>query len=369
MLGRREEQMKILTTLLVGLAFILLNACDKDRIVDPKPKCDGLDVANAVVFEEILHHLLSKETVIEGDWQGDFGDATSYAPPVLLAHGKAACDENEIALARDTIEREYKLIHAFLNNSSEALIGGLGLTEIYEIGQDKRAAEETRYLIEIVDAVYELFNENGLLPKSMADTYGQTASTAIVAALQLQYVIKVDPADINRRDRALEIVDNIEAAAYDSAGFYVFDAGNTELYLYPNVSMMLVHSLAYHVSKDARHLEIARSLLPALDPLFLPEIDAYRSREQGDYNYVTLSSHNYLALALISLFRGTGDDLYLNKARRTVDFIINRLYSDGIAYHDLTNNQRSSLYCTGCNFQLLFILWKMADTRAEVSML
>lgn len=351
----------------MSLALISLGACDKDGIVDPKPNCNGLDVANPAVFEKILDHLLTNEAVVEGDWQGDFGDATGYAPPVLLAHGKAACDETAIALAHDTIEREYKLIHAFLNNASEALIGGLGLTEVYETSEDKRAAEEARYLSEIVDAAYEFFNENGLLPKSMTDIYGQTASTAIIAALQLQYVIKVDPVDIKRRNRALEIVDKIAAAAYNSAGFYIYEAGNTELYLYPNVAMMLVHSLAYHASKDAHHLEIARSLLAAIEPLFLTAIDAYRSRARGGYDYVTLSSHNYLALALISLYNETGDAIYLNKARRTIDFILKRLYSEGIVYHDLTNNQRSSAYCTGCNFQFLFILWKMADTRAEAT--
>lgn len=358
----KENKMKTLTTILLSLALIIPSACDKD-VTSPEPttNCNGLKVYNPIVFEAIFDHLLSNETIIEGNWEGDFGDATCYAPPVLLAHGQAACDETEIDLANEIIEREYKLIDTFLNNSSEALIGGLGLTEVYEINQDERVAEETRALIKIVDAAYALFNKNGLLPKSMSENYGQTVSTAIVAALQLQYVIKVDPSDIERRNRALQIVDNIEAAAYDSAGFYIFEAGSTEMYLYPNVSMMLVHSLAYHFSKDAHHIEMAQSLLAAIEPLFLPGIDAYRYRDHDGSNYVSLSSHNYLTLALIQLFTETGDNMYLDKAKRTVDFILNRLYRDGIVHHHLENDQRSGRYCTGCNFQFLFILWKMAE--------
>jgi hypothetical protein len=360
--------MKIFTTILMSLIFLLPTIDDISQVVIASPErdeininCDSLKVIYPLVFKAILNHLLTNETVVNGDYQKDSGDATCYAPPVLLAHGMATGDTTETNLARAIIEREYYLINNFLANSSEALIGGLGLTEVYDLNQDQQVAKETRYLIEIVDALYESLNENGLLPKSMTALYGQTASTAIVVALELQYFIKVDPSDINRRNRALAIVQKIEAAAYDSAGFYIFEADNKELYLYPNVAMMLVHSLAYHVSEDIHHLKMARSLLPAIDPLYHPELDAYLSRAQGADNVVTLASHNYLVLALKDLFDETGDTLYLNKAQRTIDFIINKLYSDGIAYDNLTNNQKSGWYCTGCNFQLLFVLWQMGE--------
>lgn len=365
--------MKIITKFLLCFA-LLLSSVDHDSLASPAPDgssvaADSLEVLYPAVFHEILHHLLTKEKVIAGDYYGDFGDATCYAPPVLLAHGLATGDSAQIKLARAIIAREYNLIRNFLFNSSEALIGGLGLTEVYGISPETRLTEEIRTLLSHVDSVYDLFNENGLLPKSMADSYGQTASTAIIAALQLKYLIKIDSTDSARRERALTMVKRIEAAAYDSTGFYRWNADDTVLSLYPNAAMMLVHSLAYHVTRDDHHLKMARSLLPAIAPLFKPELDAYLYRKSDPSEYISLSSHNYLALALLHLFDETQDGTYLHTAQRTVDFIIKRLYNNGIVYHDLRNNVRATYYCTGCNFQFLFVLWQAAIATNQTAVL
>ncbi len=76
---------------------------------------------------------------------------------------------------------------------------------------------------------------------------------------------------------------------------------------------------------------------------------------------VSFSSQNYLALALIYLYTETGNRIYLYKAKRTTDFIINKLYSNGTVYHHLENAQQADWYCKGSNFQFLFILWQMAN--------
>lgn len=364
-----RQMMKMITKFLLYSA-LLLSSVDHDSLASFAPDgssiaADSLEVLYPTVFHEILHHLLTKETVIGGDYQRDFGDATCYAPPVLMAHGLATGDSAQIQLARAIMTHEYGLIHNFFNffyNASEALIGGLGLTEVYGMSPETRLAEEIRTLLSHVDSVYDLFNENGLPPKNLASDYGQTASTAIIAALQLSYLIKIDSTDSARRERALMMVKRIEAAAYDSAGFYRWNADDTELTLYPNAAMMLVHSLAYHVTRDDHHLKMARSLLPAMAPLFRPELDAYLYRKSDPNEYISLSSHNYLTLALLQLFDETQDPTYMRKAQRTVDFIITRLYNNGIVYHDLRNNVRANYYCTGCNFQFLFVLWQAAKS-------
>jgi hypothetical protein len=369
--------MKIITKFLLCFA-LLLSSVEHDSLASPAPEgsgvaADSLEVLYPAVFHEILHHLLTQETVIAGDYQRDFGDATCYAPPVLMAHGLATSDSAQIELARAIITREYGLIRNFsiffFSNAAEALIGGLGLTEVYGMSPETRLAEETRNLLSLVDSVYDLFNENGLLPKNLASFYGQTASTAIIVALQLKYLIKIDSTDSARRERALKMVKRIEAAAYDSAGFYRWNADDTELTLYPNAAMMLVHSLAYHISGDDHHLEMARSMLAAIAPLFRSELDTYLDRESDPNEYISLSSHNYLALALLHLFDETQDGTYLHTAQRTVDFIIKRLYNNGIVYHDLRNNLRATYYCTGCNFQFLFVLWQAAIATNQTAVL
>lgn len=368
-----RQMLKIITKFLLCSA-LLLSSANHDSLASPAPDgssvaADSLEVLYPAVFREILHHLLTKETVIAGDYSGDFGDATCYAPPVLMALGLATGDSVQIELARAIIAHEYGLIDNFLFNSSEALIGGLGLTEVYEISPETRLAEETNTLIRHVDTLYDLVNQNGLLPKNLASDYGQTASTAIIAALQLKYLIKIDSTDSARRERSLTMVRRIEAAAYDSAGFYRWNADDAELCLYPSAAMMLVHTLAYHVTGDEHHLDLARSLLPAIAPLFRPELDTYSDRESDPNEYVSLSSHNYLALALLHLFDETQDPTYMHKAQRTVDFIIKRLYNNGIVYHDLRNNVRATYYCTGCNFQFLFVLWQAAIAKNQTAVL
>ncbi len=103
--------MKIITKFLLCSA-LLLSSVDHDGLASPAPDgssvaADSLEVLYPAVFHEILHHLLAKEKVIAGDYQGDFGDATCYAPPVLLAHGLATGDSTQIKLARAIIAREF----------------------------------------------------------------------------------------------------------------------------------------------------------------------------------------------------------------------------------------------------------------------
>lgn len=113
--------MKTITKFLM-CSVLLLSSVDNDGLASAAPNgssvaADSLEVLYPAVFHEILHHLLTKERVIAGDYQGDFGDATCYAPPVLMAHGLATGDSTQIELARAIIAREYRLIDNFLFNS------------------------------------------------------------------------------------------------------------------------------------------------------------------------------------------------------------------------------------------------------------
>ena len=334
---------------------------DNEVDADVERDCSPLEVARPEVFDDVLRHLLDAESVSEGDWDGDFGDATCYAPPVLLAHGRATCSEREVSLAWETVEREYFVIQHFMEHSSEALIGGLGLTEVYALEPDSEVAENGRLLIDYLWDAISLLGEEGMLPAAMSEPYGQTATTGIVAALMLRYVIQVDPDDTVVRDRALELTETIDGAVYDSSeGYYWRGIEDSDLYLYPNVAMSLVHSLAHHITGDEAHLERARRLLPAIEELYVPDVGAYHSPYQGtEPDYASLSSHNYLVLALIYLFDETGEEIYLETANGALDFIQERLLVEGIAYHHWEADERADWYCTGCNLQLLYVLWQM----------
>ncbi len=332
---------------------------DADR--DEACEVEGFVTARPELFDEILNHLLTEETLSEGDWDEDFGDATCYAPPVLLAHGLGLCQNAEISLGWETIEHEYRLIDEFLGSASEAMIGGIGLTQVYALAPGDELAEKTRKLIELVETTLPVIGNQGLLPESISEPYGPTAATAIVSALLLLYVDAVDGEDVYVRDRGLEIADDIDAAAFDEeGGFYRRAPEDEALFLYPNVAMILVHALAHRSTGDSFHLDRARALITAIEALWLPEVEAYHSPYQGEGNdYVSLSSQNYTAIALLFLFDETGDAELLEAVRGRVDFIESSLYSEGVAYHHWEHGERADWYCPGCNFQLLYVLWQL----------
>ena len=304
---------------------------------------------------------MTSETHVEGDWEGDFGDATCYAPPVLIGEGLASCDEAMVELGWATVAREYAVIDDFLESPEEALIGGLGLTQVYTFVPDPEVATQCRSLIELVETTLPVIGLDGLLPVAMSEPYGQTAATAIVVALMLMYVDLVDADDAHVLERGLEIAADIRAASYDDAqGFYRRAPDVEELYLYPNVAMMLVHTLTHRLTGDAGELDEARALLTAIEPLRVAEVGAYHSPYQGEADdYISLSSQNYLTMALIYLFDETGDAALLEAATAEIDFIQEFLLHEGIAYHHWENSERAGWYCTGCNFQLLFVLWQL----------
>ena len=76
---------------------------------------------------------------------------------------------------------------------------------------------------------------------------------------------------------------------------------------------------------------------------------------------MSLSSQNYLVLALRLIAEETGDPRYLDEARAVLSFVETHLYWHGMAWHHWENGARASWYCTGCNFQLLYDLWLLAD--------
>ncbi len=338
-------------------------AADGGQDAAPDAACvpRALSVRSPETFDGVLAHLAEHEEQIEGDWQDDFGDATAYAPPALFAAARARCDPALRALGQATLDRELALVADF-QLSGEVLIGGLGLVETFALTADPALAEAAGT---VVGYTGELLEElGGVVPLATVEgvglPYGQTAVTALLVAMELRYVERVAPEDEALLATALSQIATIEDLAWmPELGYYRYNEGNDDLYLYPNAAMMAVHVLAGRLAAEPEHLDRAEALFEAVQPLYRPEVGGFHSPYQGDSDdYISLSSQSYFLLALQLLRRERPDPRYDAAIDSIFSFIDERLYvpDDGITYHHWENGQHADWYCTGCNFQLLYSL-------------
>jgi len=327
----------------------------------PDAACEprALSIRSPETFDGVLAHLAEHEEQIAGDWQEDFGDATAYAPPALLAAARARCDPALRALGQATLDRELALVADF-QLSGEVLIGGLGLIETFALTGDPVLAEAAGT---VVGYTGELLDEiGGYVPLTTVEgvglPYGQTAVTALLVAIELRYVERVAPEDDALLAAALSQIATIEDNAWmPELGYYRYNEGDDGLYLYPNAAMMAVHVLAGHLAGEPDQLDRAEALFEAVQPLYRPEVGGFHCPYQGDSDdYISLSSQSYFLLALQLLRRERPDPRYDAAIDSIFAFIDEHLYvpDDGIAYHHWENAEHADWYCTGCNFQLLY---------------
>jgi hypothetical protein len=333
-------------------------------------ECTPREPASAApdMYAAILERLTTRVPVNEGDWGEDFGDATAYAPPALMTAGMALCEASYMNLAAETLAHTHFLIDHFMEvleggSPDEIVVGVLGPIETFRVMPHEAWAADAHQGLLWLNDTLALFGDYLYAPLLDTSPYGPTAVTAIVAAENLRYALVVDPLDTEKVDRGLEIAAAIDTYAWDAdAGYYLASPDMAELDLYPNVSMMIVWTLAHAATGSAEHLQKARDLFLAIAPLRLDELGAYHSIYSSTVpDYVSLSSQNYLMFALHLLHAETGDAAFRDEALTVLDFISTRLYFNGMAWHHWENGERANWYCSGCNFQLLYVISMLSE--------
>ena len=202
--------------------------------------------------------------------------------------------------------------------------------------------------------------------KFATSTYGPTAITAAVALLNLQYATYfATPQARERVDFARELVVAIKQKAQLGDGYRV-KPGEDLLELYPNTMMMLVLCRLYERTGEIEHLRRAEQVYAAIQPLRSPRggyHSPYSAAAMGakSEDYSTLSSQNYLTVALTLLFQDTHDVRYFNEALYVLDFVRTRLFdaASGHLLHHFIDGRIAlpsdpEYFCTGCNLQFLY---------------
>ena len=355
---------------------------------------------------------------VDGDWLEDLGDAPFFGlawlsrraadgplPPDDAARLDASLARARVLLASDLLSGDLQ----------EKVMAALGVIEHVAAAHEAGDGADVVAVDAFLDRLDHLVMGLGDYLAGVEDTswavrtYGPTAVTALVALVHAQYALLVANSlapDHLARAIALEqriteraLVDLSDAASGRTARAYATGPGRAGIDLYPNVSMILLEGRLFRLTKDEMYRLQARALYGAIQPLKLEDVPAryaspYAAATLGakTRDVATLSSQNYLALALMVLFEITGDTGFSNEADRVLDAIetmrgpwcLAQVHTEkcapscttgqacltasctadrcttGLLHHEvdgrLANASDPVLFCSGCNLQALYVI-------------
>lgn len=363
--------------------FVLISTmvmCGDEAVPPPEPSEEADDLQ--LLYDELRGHSESF-AVEQGDWSEDYGDAPFYGLAYFIRAGIQLENDSYRQIADSARDHNLSLIeHAvddlnwYTDNMEEVFMAGLGLIEyIAATGETDYLEELDAYLDSTDQLVLTLGNYLDIeFGQFAATTYGPTAITGGLALMLLQYATYLDTDRRQARiDRAIEIVEAIDANALDGDR-YLFRPDEDKLYLYPNAIMIAVLVRLFEVTQEQAYLERAEGVVEAIRSLHSDEIGYYHSPYSAEYmgaqtaDYATLSSQNYLALALILLYENSQNTAYLDIVDELFDFIRVRLY-DELQGHILHHWMDGAIaqpgdveyFCSGCNLQFLYVVWYLIE--------
>lgn len=325
----------------------------------------------------------------DGAWDQHYGDAPYYgtafyarapqrddAPPGSPRHAALATSAvgHSLRILRQAqADRAY-----FLANLEEVMMSALGLIEYSAVSADRSVLPDVDAAIETINGFavalgYYIDVDAGMFA---IKTYGPTAISAGVALLNLQYAKYIGGEyAADRRELARSIVEAVDQKAWDGARYRISPRDNS-LELYPNTMMMAVlcrlHEQLPAPSPDSPYLRRAEQVFTAIGPLRSPR-GGYKSPYSADAmgaktdDYSTLSSQNYLTLALTLLYQNTHRQAYFDEALFVLDFVRTHLYdrSTGHILHHFIDGRIAlpsdpEYFCTGCNLQFLYAVYLLS---------
>lgn len=314
-----------------------------------------------------------------GVWAPDWDDAPFYGPAFYARVGWEEGRSDYQGRALEAVEHNLEAARAgiadplgeLVDNVAAIVFGTLGVIDYMAASGDMEPLEVVDRVTDLIDGVLSLMGDYAEGYESYATTtYGPTSITAVFTLLHLQHALLLET---DRRDervaRAREIVDNVHALAWNGS-FYQFDRQQVdELYLYPNVAMMIALARVYQATGDRVYLERAEDAFDGIDPLACPDRPGYRSPYSAEAmgamteDYSTLSSHNYAMLAFLLLEQITGDTRYGEARADVMRLVEDYLWvpGDGRVYHHWMDGRLAvpedpEYFCIGCNLQLLYVV-------------
>lgn len=330
----------------------------------------------------------------DGAWDQHYGDAPYYGTafyaktPSLrddagqvigtehAERARAAARHNLSTLSRAQTDRAF-----FLENLEEVMMSTLGLIEYSAATGDHSGRAQIDQTLDVINGFaialgYYIDIDAGMFA---IQTYGPTAISAGVALLNLQHALYVGgEGAADRVELARTIIEKIDEKAWDGARYRISPRDDL-LELYPNTMMMLVLCRLYERTGEVTHLRRAEQVYTAIQPLrsarggyHSPYSAAAMGAKTEDYS--TLSSQNYLTMALTLLFQNTGQTRYFDEALFVLNFVRTRLFDPktGHLLHHFIDGRIAlpsdpEYFCTGCNLQFLYAVHLLQQAIAANS--
>lgn len=351
----------------------------RDASTDAEPDHEDL-----WAFYELMQANALEFAFADGQWEWDQGDGRFYGTAFYAHRGH----EDDVAEYRAIAEqaRDHNIVLVdrangdfafFVDNLEEVVMAALGLIEYASVTGDESFMPRVEDIIDTSNetlALYDDYLDVGEIESWALELYGPTTVTGALALLNLQYAVELSTDRRGERiGRAIEIVESIDMNVLDGAR-YLFRPGEDRPFFYPNVMMMIVLSRLYELTRTAAYLERAEAVHAAIQPLAHPERGSYYTPYSAELmgattqDYSTLSTHNYMTLALTQLYRHTGDEAYLEEAFEVLDFIRLYLYEpdEGKLLHHFMDGRIAlpddhEYWCSGCNLQFLYVVWYLRE--------
>jgi hypothetical protein len=337
----------------------------------------------------------------DGGWTQHYGDAPFYgvgffarmgAPgPTDPAHADSRREgrADYRAIAEEGRQYNLKLLQmargntAFLlENLEEVMMATLGLIELAAVEGKTEPPAEAESTLDTLNAFtvglgHYIDTDAGMFA---IKTYGPTAITAAVALVNVQYTTYFHTELSGERLKlAQKIVKTIDEKAWDGSR-YLVKPGDPMLELYPHAMMMAVLSRLYQQTGEAAYLSRAEAAFAAIGKLrsarggYLSPYSAATMGAKTD-DYSTLSSQNYLTLALLlmsethtAVGKIAEGRAYLDEALFVLDFVRTKLFSAAEAklLHHYIDGRLAlptdpEYFCAGCNLQFLYVVWHLRE--------
>ncbi len=393
---------------IVASLFLLVPGCPED--VDTTPEPEEPPAFRHAEFYEDVQTWAETLTRIDGDWKEDWGDGAFFGLGFYAREGTSSSSEEYLAIADELMARNLALIEGenlITGDVNEIAMCLLGLIEYVSATGDSSALATIDEMIAVLNDLLEAVD--GYFPPEAVDSfamdfYGPTSINGLLALISLQRAYLL-AGDDDLVDVAAQVVDAIDARAWNGT-YYDFSDTRDGLYLYPNVTMILVQVRLFQLTGDAAHLDRALAVHAGIQPLRVAEDSGlagpgrYRSPYSADIegaqtdDYTTLSSQNYLMMALMLLYEVTGEAAYLVEVDDVLDFLetymvgewcLSHFHTDdcaspcddgdvcieeacfedtcqrGVLHHWIDGRvavpEDTVLICSGCNLQLLYVMW------------
>ena len=371
--------------LLIASLLILAAGCGDDE--EAKTLSSGPDPSHeAQMFRAVLQDLTAaKQLPVKGDWPDDFGDANFYGPGFFYRYSKAGDNHLQETVGHDTHTFNMELMQDVLNNPAklitkleDVMMSLFGLMERYHHSPDPATLT---MLDKFIDVILPLAKTMDYYPEGTGsvggygvDTYGPTTTNATLALLCLEYAGTVGGAKKDQRIQdALDILDKGRTMAWlKDKGYYKFSSKRSGLFLYPNITQLISHVRAYELTNKKLYIDRANDLYKAIQGLKVKGEGRYRSPYSATFmgaktdDYTTLSSQNFTMIGFSLLYQQTKAAALKTEVADILSFIRTKLFSGGRVLHHWMDGKLAvptdpEYYCSGCNLQMLYIIFRMDE--------